>query len=353
MIISLFCNKFNVFYYIKIFSLCKSIVGFSSDFCFIPFKGKYFNWNNKLCIITRIIKNINIGLIVISVNSTSWYKGIGKVFKLLKHDFYCLSMPSHARKLLNRTGLIISKGVYTSVGKSISSINNSSLTRYCLVNNRFFKLCMHSEMTISEYCLLGNPLNTTLTTNKIPCIGNIGRHYNHSKQFVKSIVLDLLKTGKTNGKTFWDIGSGCGGIGLEYKICNNYCVICMEMNLSKLKTCFHNYKVLNYRVNICNGLFKDKLIGNKIPNRVYIGCGIKNLWQWRLVFSHIKNNGLIVLTAVTNSSYVKIGILSSIYKSKLFSLVISKTVLKLNNKLYRTYSMVLICVIDKTQFNNW
>ncbi|MFP3037831.1 MAG: hypothetical protein ACKESC_00650 [Candidatus Hodgkinia cicadicola] len=38
--------------------------------------------------------------------------------------FYCLSLPIHARKLLNRTGLIISKGVYTSVGKSISSINS-------------------------------------------------------------------------------------------------------------------------------------------------------------------------------------------------------------------------------------
>ncbi len=351
MIIALILNKNQLFKYIKIISMSRLIIGYKTC-SFIPFKNKSHTWKNKLYIIIYAIKHEYHNIIIISINSSTWFKGLGKALAF-KNNFYCLYHPTHVKVLINKIGLIGYENSFTTkISNTPILDNNYNLNYYCFTFSKCFKVCKHCILNTTEYISTKHYLYVTLLSHDICKTkqNNIIRYCNnHSKQIIRTTILSIL-IGKG---TLWDIGSGYGRTALESKILFNNYTVCIEYNSSKIKSLVHNFITTGYNSDFYDTEFNNAIISSKLPNKVIISCGLKKLWHWRFIYVHIKTNGLVILTVISNITYTNIGILICIYKAKLFSLIISKMVLRLNNRIYRTYSTILICIVKKDVLNHW
>ncbi|PIM96071.1 hypothetical protein [Candidatus Hodgkinia cicadicola] len=336
------CNKNNIFRYIKILSMSRLILGCNTCM-FVPFRTKSHKWKHRLYNVVCCVGQDGFNIVIIDINTNPWYRSTNKIITF-KEDFYYVVGVTHVKTLLNKTGLIgCENTLNVLMGMNCFPRPKVGTSRYCIINTNCYKCCNHH---LSNNILTGSYLSTmVLFDNYFDVRLNNGlRNWNtHSKKIIRTIILGLLK----HGEVLWDIGSGCGFISLEHKKYNRSYVVCIDINSQRIKSLVYNSKCLNQTISVYDYDFVDAIIGTRRPDRIFLGCGLKHLWQWRLIFIHVKLMGLVLLTVVSNTTYTNVGVLSCVYKTKLFSLTISKLILRLNNKIYRTHSVILFCLIER------
>ncbi len=220
---------------------------------------------------------------------------------------------------------------------------NNKTNQYYMSNGNCSRYCKHH---LNNNSLIGAYSSNIILfdDDSVHRTNNGVRSWNnHSKQFTRAIIFSLLK----HGGVLWDLGSGCGLLSMEYREHNAGKVVCIEVDLLRIKTLVYNSKYLGQAVSVYDSGFIDVVIGARLPDRINISCGLKHLWQWRLIYIHVKIAGVILLTGISNITWTNIGILSCVFKTKLFSLTIAKLVLRLNNKIYRIHSAILFCLVEK------
>ncbi|PIM95504.1 Precorrin-6Y C5,15-methyltransferase [Candidatus Hodgkinia cicadicola] len=342
LIFSFPCNKNNIFRYIKILSMSRLIIGCNTCM-FIPFRIKSHKWKHRIYNVVYSIGQDSYNIVIVDINTSSWYRSMNKLIPF-KKDFYCTVGITHVKTLLNKTGLIgCENTLNVLMGMNCFPRFKTEKDRYCIINGNCYKCCKHH---LSNNILTGSYLSSMILFDNnldVRLNNRLRNQNNHSKGVIRTIILGLLK----HGEVLWDIGSGCGFISLEYKKYNRSCVVCIEVCSQRIKSLVYNSKRLNQTISIYDSNFMKVIIGTRRPDRIFIGCGLKHLWQWRLIFIHVKLMGLVLLSVVSNTTYTNVGILSCVYKTKLFSLTISKLILRLNNKIYRVHSAILFCLIER------
>ncbi len=311
---------------------------------FIPLTNKFHKWKRRLYNIIYSIKVNNFNIAIVGITSSSWYRSINKALQF-REDIYYVPEVTYVKSFLNKLGLIGCRNkLNILMGTTDLTSFGIEINRYCIINGSCYRYCNHY---LNIKSLIGTYFSSVVLFDNnlmFEFKNRIRTWNNHSKQIVRVIMLKLLE----HGKVLWDIGSGCGLLSINYKKCNTSNVICIEVNLQQIKTLVHNAKCLNQQtIFVYDSWFIDAIIGARLPDRINIGCGLRYLWQWKIIYLNIKTNGLILLTGVSNTTWTNIGILNCVYKTKLFSLTIAKLVLRLNNKIYRTHSTILFCLIKK------
>ncbi|XXM93554.1 hypothetical protein AAHH88_00310 [Candidatus Hodgkinia cicadicola] len=157
------------------------------------------------------------------------------------------------------------------------------------------------------------------------------------------------------GRSLWDLGSGSGGLSLSWCSRGGLKAVCFEANRFKLKLCVYNTSLANRTPALAfvNSGFEAGVIGLGLADRLFFGCGLKRLWSWRLVYTHLRIGARAVVVSVTSLGCFCVSALSLVYSASVRLVTVHKLKLKLNAKIYVLCSSVLVCVVCKQLVNVW
>ncbi|XXN13844.1 MAG: hypothetical protein AAI978_00350 [Candidatus Hodgkinia cicadicola] len=346
-------NKKNAFQYIKLYSMCKSVVGYNNS-RFKPIASKAYVWSNNIYNILCWIKQNTSGLIALVISASAWHKGIGQSLNCTSSAFYSVVSFSYGNKLINRAGANRGYDHKLIVRKSLCELetcSNLSSMWLCLVYNRVFKLCCHSLTSRCEFDFI--------ELNKLTAFRQLKRHSprfvlrctsNHTKRVVRSVISSAL----IGGEHLWDLGSGSGGLGLCWCSRGGVHLSCFEKSTLSLKLSVYNVNLVLQsfeRVSFFQCDYKNGLFGISLPDRVFFGCGLKCIRDWRLAYVRLKFGGCAVVVSVSNLGRLCIGLLNIGYSCNSYSLVVHKIKLKLNAKLYTLCASLGVCIVRKVGSN--
>jgi len=140
---------------------------------------------------------------------------------------------------------------------------------------------------------------------------------------VRAITASAL--GPTPGQTLWDVGAGCGAIGIEWMrhhLSNQ--AIAFENNASRIKLIEHNRENLGTPyLKVIAGSAPQSLADQPAPNAIFIGGGISTAQLFETCWRALKPGGRLVANCVTLKSRQKLLELHSEHGGDLVEIAIS------------------------------
>jgi precorrin-6B C5,15-methyltransferase / cobalt-precorrin-6B C5,C15-methyltransferase len=132
--------------------------------------------------------------------------------------------------------------------------------------------------------------------------------YQHDGQLTKRDVraITLSRLAPEPGELLWDVGAGCGSIGIEWMRAHPSCrAIAIEANDQRQRLIEHNRDALGVPgLQLVEGEAPDALAGLPEPDAIFIGGGVTAPDMLDTCWSHLKKGGRMIVNAVTLQSEV-------------------------------------------------
>lgn len=152
--------------------------------------------------------------------------------------------------------------------------------------------------------------------------------FEHDGQLTKREVraVTLARLGPVPGGLMWDVGAGCGSIGIEWiRAARGARAIAIEASEARRKMTAHNAMTLGAPgLEIVAGTAPDALADLEMPDAVFIGGGISNDGVFEASWEALKPFGRLVANAVTVEGEARLFALQSVHGGELVRLQTSR-----------------------------
>jgi len=152
--------------------------------------------------------------------------------------------------------------------------------------------------------------------------------FEHDGQLTKREVraVTLARLGPVPGGLMWDVGAGCGSIGIEWiRAARGARAIAIEANEARRKKTAHNAITLGTPgLEIVAGTAPDALADLEMPDAIFIGGGISNDGVFEASWEALKPFGRMVANAVTVEGEARLFALQSVHGGELVRLQTSR-----------------------------
>jgi len=158
---------------------------------------------------------------------------------------------------------------------------------------------------IAVECIAGDAAQIWPLTGGLP-----DSAYRHDGQLTKRDVraLTLARLAPKPGELLWDVGAGCGSIGIEWMRAHSSCrAIAIEADAGRQLLIEHNRAALGVPgLQLINGEAPGALAGLPAPDAIFIGGGVtvpgvlENCWQ------QLRGGGRLLANAVTLQSEMRL-----------------------------------------------
>jgi len=130
--------------------------------------------------------------------------------------------------------------------------------------------------------------------------------YQHDGQLTKRDVraITLSRLAPEPGELLWDVGAGCGSIGIEWMRSHSSCrAIAIEADSQRQRLIEHNRDALGVPgLQLIEGEAPGALTGLPQPDAIFIGGGVTAPDMLDTCWSHLKKGGRMIVNAVTIQS---------------------------------------------------
>lgn len=130
--------------------------------------------------------------------------------------------------------------------------------------------------------------------------------YHHDGQLTKRDVraITLSRLAPEPGELLWDVGAGCGSIGIEWMRSHPSCrAIAIEADGGRQRLLEHNRDALGVPgLRLVEGEAPGALAGLPEPDAIFIGGGVTAPDMLDTCWSHLKKGGRMIVNAVTIQS---------------------------------------------------
>jgi precorrin-6Y C5,15-methyltransferase (decarboxylating) len=130
--------------------------------------------------------------------------------------------------------------------------------------------------------------------------------YQHDGQLTKRDVraITLSRLAPEPGELLWDVGAGCGSIGIEWMRSHTSCrAIAIEADSRRQRLIEHNRDALGVPgLQLIEGEAPGALTGLPKPDAIFIGGGVTAPDMLDTCWSHLKKGGRMIVNAVTIQS---------------------------------------------------
>ncbi|KLU26128.1 precorrin-6Y C5,15-methyltransferase [Caballeronia mineralivorans PML1(12)] len=130
--------------------------------------------------------------------------------------------------------------------------------------------------------------------------------YQHDGQLTKRDVraITLSRLAPEPGELLWDVGAGCGSIGIEWMRSHPSCrAIAIEADSQRQRLIEHNRDALGVPgLQLVEGEAPGVLTGLPQPDAIFIGGGVTAPDMLDTCWSHLKKDGRMIVNAVTIQS---------------------------------------------------
>lgn len=130
--------------------------------------------------------------------------------------------------------------------------------------------------------------------------------YRHDGQLTKRDVraITLSRLAPEPGELLWDVGAGCGSIGIEWMRSHSSCrAIAIEADGQRQRLIEHNRDALGVPgLQLVEGEAPGVLTGLPRPDAIFIGGGVTAPDMLDTCWSHLKKGGRMIVNAVTIQS---------------------------------------------------
>ncbi|MBD9417132.1 precorrin-6y C5,15-methyltransferase (decarboxylating) subunit CbiE [Pseudomonas sp. PDM16] len=130
--------------------------------------------------------------------------------------------------------------------------------------------------------------------------------YRHDGQLTKRDVraITLARLAPRPGELLWDVGAGCGSIGIEWLRSHPSCrAIAIEANEGRQQLIAHNRDALGVpQLQLVAGEAPEALAGLDFPDAIFIGGGVTVPGVLELCWQALKPGGRLIANAVTLQS---------------------------------------------------
>ncbi|MGP1916298.1 MAG: hypothetical protein ACTS6G_02590 [Candidatus Hodgkinia cicadicola] len=338
-------GKSNTFKYIKLLSLSHSAVSYSIQ-SFLPFKTKVQTWGNNFHKRLWTLKQQPSALIVFRTSASPWVFGLGRCLRSISHDFWCFPTPSRLSATSSKvSSLSGSRQSFLKTSTSVLTFR-STFPTFCNHSETCYKLCSHFFIHQNPFLSSPRPLFSAF----VPSLSQIiplRRGRNVSKSLIRSFIETLL----TNSKLVWCFGCGSAALALHLKTE----VFAFDVSIFSLKCAMHNFasSVRCASASFERIPFNGFPLGRPLPNAICFECGVPSISSWRSVYYHLKLNGLSVASAVTFASYSRVITLSSFYGGRVWHILLSSNCIRINSRLYRYRTSIIVWALRKHFHNIW
>jgi precorrin-6B C5,15-methyltransferase / cobalt-precorrin-6B C5,C15-methyltransferase len=145
-----------------------------------------------------------------------------------------------------------------------------------------------------------------------------------TKREVRAATLAALRP--YPGALLWDIGAGCGSVGIEWmRAAQGARAIGVEDNAERLAMISANSKALGVReLQIVAGHAPAALSGLPSPDAVFIGGGISDADVFERAFEALRHGGILVANAVTVEGEARVITLAKAHGGELSRIAVSR-----------------------------
>lgn len=339
-------GKSDTFKHIKLLSLSRFIFSYSPN-PFLPFRFKSHTWDNVFHKHLWAFKKLSVPLITFRGSASPWLLSLGRPLRCFPHDFWCLPTPSHVSKLIAKVGHPLSP-MKSLLKTPMSTMNlRSNNPAFCIHSSTCYKLCSHVPTPQTPFLTTQRPLFSASVIPFSSNLPNLRRSTNTSKAPVRRFIESLL----ANMRSVWCFGCGCASLPLSLK----GEVFAIDITAFNAKCVMHNINASSHLPNVSfvRAPCEAFPIIQRLPNAICFECGIPSMLAWRLTYCHLKLNGLSVVLFVTLASLSRVVALSSVYGGRVWHILLSSTCVRINSRLYRYRSSVLVWVVRKQIHNAW
>ncbi|MDN7180846.1 precorrin-6y C5,15-methyltransferase (decarboxylating) subunit CbiE [Caballeronia sp. SEWSISQ10-4 2] len=130
--------------------------------------------------------------------------------------------------------------------------------------------------------------------------------YQHDGQLTKRDVraITLSRLAPEPGELLWDVGAGCGSIGIEWMRSHTCCrAIAIEADIQRQRLIEHNRDALGVPgLQLIEGEAPGALTGLPQPDAIFIGGGVTAPDMLDTCWSHLRKGGRMIVNAVTIQS---------------------------------------------------
>lgn len=152
--------------------------------------------------------------------------------------------------------------------------------------------------------------------------------FEHDGQLTKREVraVTLSRLGPIPGGLMWDVGAGCGSIGIEWiRAVRGARAVAIECNEARRAMIAHNAMTLGTPgLEIVAGTAPDALAGLDTPDAVFIGGGISNDGVFETIWQALKPFGRLAANAVTVEGEARLFALQAVHGGELTRLQVNR-----------------------------
>lgn len=139
-----------------------------------------------------------------------------------------------------------------------------------------------------------------------PTIGLPDSVFRHDGQLTKRDVraITLARLAPLPGELLWDVGAGCGSIGIEWMRAHpKNRAIAIEADASRQQLIEHNRDALGVpALQLVRGAAPAALVGLDTPDAIFIGGGVTELDMLETCWQQLRDGGRLIANAVTLQS---------------------------------------------------
>ena len=152
--------------------------------------------------------------------------------------------------------------------------------------------------------------------------------FEHDGQLTKREVraVTLARLGPVPGGLLWDVGAGCGSIGIEWiRAARGARAIAIESSEARRTMAAHNAVVLGAPgLDIVAGTAPAALADLAMPDAVFIGGGISNDGVFEASWEALRPSGRLVANAVTVEGEARLFALQAVHGGELIRMQVSR-----------------------------
>lgn len=130
--------------------------------------------------------------------------------------------------------------------------------------------------------------------------------YRHDGQLTKRDVraITLARLAPTPGELLWDVGAGCGSIGIEWMRAHPRCrAVAIEADAGRQQCIEHNRDALGVPgLQLVRGTAPAALAGLETPDAIFIGGGVTATGMLDSCWQQLRGGGRLIANAVTLQS---------------------------------------------------
>ena len=214
--------------------------------------------------------------------------------------------PAIVAKTLTQQGFGASEMVILEHMGGIKERQVTSIANLWEVENVDALAAISDLHTIAITCLPTDPNNYQNNYPASRCAGLPDHVYLHDGQLTKREVraITLVALAPLPGQLLWDVGAGCGSIGIEWMRSHPRCqAIAIEQNLHRLQYAANNAIALGTpHIQVIKGVAPKVLEGLPPPDAIFIGGGLTVPKLFETCWSALKPGGRLVANTVTVES---------------------------------------------------